>query len=131
MDSSRYLRDDACWNRDLQLSSNRDFRDSYYFDARPRGVAKVYSTSSKATTSDFYTSSKKILEPQYQEDPKVSCKKHINSGPSRNPITQDDACFQERPQTSRRLNPGIPSPQLIFDNQKKHMLPSELGYRQL
>ena len=105
-----------------------------YLSQRPRGLAKgQYSDASQGTYTvgkepdQQYRPSRKPVEPTPQTDEHFSKKKLVLAPSTHNPILQDDAKFEPEPPRARITQDWRPSMQTEVANQKRHLLPSQIG----
>lgn len=106
-----------------------------YLSERPRGLAKgAYSEASQGTYTvgrepeQQYKPSRKPVEVRVAEDEQYSSKKKQVLAPAaHNPILQDDARFEPEPPRARLSQDWRPSVQTEVANQRKHLLPSQIG----
>lgn len=106
-----------------------------YLSERPRGLAKgAYSDASQGTYTvgrepelPYRPSRKPVEQPSQAEEQYFSKKKQVSAQPVHNPILQDDAKFEPGPPKPRMSQDWRPSVQTEVANQRKHLLPSQIG----
>ena len=111
-----------------------DVSHTRYLAERPRGVGRAeYSASHQGSSEvgkDFqleFTPARKTVAVPSSDREKVSRRNQLLSNDSRNPILQQETCFEPAPVRPRTTQDWRPSPVTEYTNERKCMLPSELG----
>lgn len=109
-----------------------------YLAERPRGLARgEFSNALQGSfaigsdgSSDFIPGRRLVENPNPQKPMKVTRKKLLQEYDSRDPISQADPSYEPDPVRPRSTQDWKPSPLTEFENQRKCLLPSELGLHQ-
>ena len=111
-----------------------DVSQTRYMAERPRGIARTEYSASHQGSFDIgkdlqleFTPAKKLIPLPNTDREKVSRRKHLQTNDPRNPILQQETCFEPAPIRPRNNQDWRPSPETEYSNERRFMLPSELG----